>query len=363
MIGFLFAAIPGIAPISKFFALVLEWFNSFTHNFTLSVILLTVLFRIVVLPLSIRQTKSMIVMQRIQPKLKEIQKKYKDDRERMGQEMMKLYKEHNISPLGGCLPLLVQLPLLFALFDVLHNAKEYTRGWSPAPGWGFLGIKNVTHAGSKIWAEGGYIQLIVLVLLTVITGYISSKMMTTDPQQSRLMAMMPVIFGVFAWILPAGVTIYIIVTNVLTILQQYVQLEREGFYAERRKQREKEGEPTSFVGRAKYNVSRSWVRLLKTLGIARVDEKGARDRPRVVGKTKDRAGEKLAKKAEPSSQRKAGAKQVSKRRDTAGTKDSKGRSPKSGGKHAPAGAVTGAKAKKKLSSKGAPSSKKSQKNF
>lgn len=359
MIGFLFAAIPGIAPISKFFAIILEWFNSFTHNFTLSVILLTILFRIVVLPLSIRQTKSMIVMQRIQPKLKEIQKKFKDDRERMGQEMMKLYKEHNISPLGGCLPLLVQLPLLFALFDVLHNAKEYTKSWSPAPNWGFLGIENVTHAGSKIWANGGYIQLIALVLLTVVTGYISSKMITSDPQQSRIMAMMPVIFGVFAWILPAGVTIYIIVTNVLTIVQQYVQLEREGFYVERRKQREKEGEPTDLPGRLRYKASMLWVGFLRMLGVAKTEEKVARGTSAVAGKG-NYAGKKPVRKGE-APQRKAGAKQVSKGR-TAPEERTGERSPKPGARTKPEKTGTGAKAKKKPSPKSAPPSKKPGKN-
>ena len=114
--------IPGLGPISQFFANVLKFFDSFTGSFGWSVILLTVAFRIVVLPLSIKQTKSMIAMQKLQPQLKEIQKKYKDDREKQGQEMMKLYKDNKVSPLGGCLPLILQLPILFALFEVLRNA-------------------------------------------------------------------------------------------------------------------------------------------------------------------------------------------------------------------------------------------------
>ena len=93
MIHFL-GAIPGLGPISQFFANVLKFFNGWTGNFALDVILLTVAFRIVVLPLSIKQTKSMIAMQKLQPQLKEIQKKYKDDREKQGQEMMALYKEN-----------------------------------------------------------------------------------------------------------------------------------------------------------------------------------------------------------------------------------------------------------------------------
>ncbi len=358
MISFLFAAIPGIAPISKFFAVILEWFNSFTHNFTASVILLTILFRIAVLPLSIRQTKSMIVMQRIQPKLKEIQRKYKDDRERMGQEMMKLYKEHNISPLGGCLPLLVQLPLLFALFDVLHSAKEYTKGWSPAPGWGFLGVKNVTYAGSKIWAEGGYIQLIVLVLLTVVTGYISSKMMTSDSQQAKMMALMPVLFGVFAWILPAGVTIYIIVTNILTIIQQYIQLEREGFYEERRKQREKEGEPTGFLERLRYNASNTWLKAVKALGLTKAEGKSVGGAAEVARRGKAAQGKGAAKKGGPPVQKK-GVQQTQKKGAGPGAQ-MKGAARKPGGGGAPGRAPSATKSKKKPSAKGGVQGKKSQ---
>lgn len=267
--------IPGLGPISQFFANVLKFFDSFTGNFAVSVILLTVAFRIVVLPLSMKQTKSMIAMQKIQPQMKEIQKKYKDDREKQGQEMMKLYKENKVNPLGGCLPLLLQLPILFALFDVLRDPSKYIK-W--ATSYSFLGIDNVMATGSVMWsggkvqtfnyvtntwykkpqpyAGGEYLAVIVLILLTVITGYLSSKMMMTDPKQSKAMALMPVLFGVFAWILPAGVTIYIVVTNVLTMAQQYVQLAKQGFYEERKQQREKIGEPTAFIERLKWNTAK-----------------------------------------------------------------------------------------------------------
>lgn len=259
------AALPVIGPISKFFAVILEYFDKFTGNFGLSVVLLTIAYKVVVLPLSIKQTKSMIAMQKLQPQLKEIQKKYKDDREKQGQEMMKLYKENKVNPLGGCLPLLIQLPILFALFDVLHNTKEYVT-W--AANMSFLGIQTIAAKGQTMWSGGNvwdpaskaeitipggeYWQVILLILLTVVTGYISAKMMTTDPKQSKLMALMPVVMGVFAWILPAGVTIYIIVTNALTIAQQYVQLRRGGFYEEKRQEWEAAGEPTAFFERLKF---------------------------------------------------------------------------------------------------------------
>lgn len=227
--------IPGLEWLSKAFAYALHWLASVTGgSYGLAIILLTILMRLLILPLSIKQTKSMIAMQKLQPQLKEIQKKFKDDREKQGQEMMKLYKENKVSPLGGCLPLLLQLPIIFAVFDVLHSLSNPKSKFASilvanAQSLSFMGM-NITFTGQKLWTTGHYWQLITLILLTVSTGYVSAKMMTTDPKQSKLMAMMPVMMGVFAWILPAGVTIYIIVTNIFTMVQQYIQLEHDGFY-------------------------------------------------------------------------------------------------------------------------------------
>src|SRR5450830_2091505 len=117
--------IPVLKQLSQLFEYLLQVFGNMTGSLGWAIIMLTVAFRIVVLPLSIKQTKSMIAMQRRQPQLKEIQKKYKDDREKQGQEMMKLYKDNKVIPLGGCLPLILQLPILFALFEVLRNVPKY----------------------------------------------------------------------------------------------------------------------------------------------------------------------------------------------------------------------------------------------
>ena len=238
-------SIPGLEPLGKAFAYALHWLSTIAGgNYGIAIILLTVLMRIIILPLSIKQTKSMIAMQKLQPQLKEIQKKYKDDREKQGQEMMALYKENKVSPLGGCLPLLLQLPIIFAVFEVLRSLADPKSKFfnilfpgvnkivvATNPHLKFAGM-NITYKGSVLWSHHNYVQLIALVILTVITGYMSSKMMTTDPKQAKMMALMPVMMGVFAWILPAGVTIYIIVTNIFTIVQQYIQLEHDGFFDE-----------------------------------------------------------------------------------------------------------------------------------
>jgi YidC/Oxa1 family membrane protein insertase len=90
-------------------------------NYGIAIILLTILVKVVLLPLTIKQTRSMIAMQKIQPEIKKLQEKYKDDKEKLSQEMMKFYKENKVNPLGGCLPLLLQLPIFFALFSVLRT--------------------------------------------------------------------------------------------------------------------------------------------------------------------------------------------------------------------------------------------------
>jgi YidC/Oxa1 family membrane protein insertase len=268
-------SIPGLDWLGQVFAYALNFLYEITGNFGLAIILLTIGMRVVLLPLTVKQTKSMIAMQRLQPQLKEIQKKYKDDREKQGQEMMKLYKENKVSPLGGCLPLLLQLPIIFAVFDVLHNlaAKDskYIDIFAKGTNYMFLGM-DMRLTGSKLWSGNEYIGVIILILLTVVTGYVSAKMMTTDPKQSKMMAIMPVVMGVFAWILPAGVTVYIIVTNALTMIQQWIQLERQGFYEERRAEREKSGEPLKWHENMKFRFNDFGSRVLLAVRIKPVRE-------------------------------------------------------------------------------------------
>ncbi|MDD5747526.1 MAG: YidC/Oxa1 family membrane protein insertase [Actinomycetota bacterium] len=259
--------IPGLDVLSKGIAYVLWGCNKITGNFGLAIVLVTLGIRAILLPLTIKQTKSMIQMQKIQPKLKEVQKKHKDDREKMGQEMMKLYKEHNVSPLGGCLPLILQLPIIFAVFEVLRAPLNF-KSIIGEPNLMFIGV-DVTKAGSFAWQHGHYWQFILFAVLTIVTGYVSSKQMLTDPKQSKMMLMMPLLMGVFAWTLPIGVTVYIVATNVFTIAQQFLQLEIEGFYKERieklRRQTEPDGRVDRFVFRFRTLLDRLlvWMKIRK----------------------------------------------------------------------------------------------------
>src|SRR5438445_13782629 len=108
-------------PIAKPIAAVLAFFYSLIPNFAVAIVLLTVLMMIVLTPLTIKQTRSMLVMQKLQPELKKLQEKHKNDRQALNEAVMALYKEHNANPLGGCLPMLLPFPVFIALFQVLEK--------------------------------------------------------------------------------------------------------------------------------------------------------------------------------------------------------------------------------------------------
>jgi len=188
-----------------------------THSYGLSIILLTVLVRIALLPLTVKQTRAQIDLQRIQPKVKELQKKYQRDKEKLQQELMKLYAEHKVNPFGGCLPLLVQLPIFWALFQMLITNKDIAKV-------GFLFIPSLgARPADYGFGLGGVAYLVILALL-VITSYLPSRMLSNDPQQQTMMIIMSGLMAFIGWSLPGGVLLYWVTTNLLTIVQQYVQL-------------------------------------------------------------------------------------------------------------------------------------------
>jgi YidC/Oxa1 family membrane protein insertase len=202
-----------------------------------SIIALTVVVRLVLLPLTLKQFKSMQELQRLQPHIKELQEKYKDDRQRLNQEMMRFYQEHKVNPLGSCLPLLLQMPIFIALFymlriDLKHDICPDIRGFASErgrkvediscdqvdPGSAeFLFIPDLTHK-----ATGGV--LITLIVLYVGSQLVSSLLMTVtaDKNQRRLFAALPILFVPFIIQFPAGLIVYWITTNLWTIVQQYI---------------------------------------------------------------------------------------------------------------------------------------------
>lgn len=178
-------------------------------SYALAIILLTIVIKAALYPLTQKQMKSMLGMQQIQPKIKEIQEKWKNkDPKKMQEEIMKLYKEHNINPAAGCLPLLIQMPILIALYRSLFTFPYE----NPAHAT-FFWLHNLTDKD----------PLFILPVLAGVTTYLQSKMttMSNDPTQKMMLYTMPVFIGWISATVPAGLALYWVVFNIASIVQQY----------------------------------------------------------------------------------------------------------------------------------------------
>ncbi len=234
-------------PLIDVFQSVLVFFhNSLGLDWGWAIVLLTICVRAVLIPLTVKQFHSMQKMQRLAPEMKAIQNKYKEDKERQQQEMMRFYKENGVNPLGSCLPLVAQLPVFISLYYMLRTSlrvdicpavqRAHNHGvlstahtvpctahgpFAPAS---FLFIPDLTATATGI-------VLIVLILLYVGTQLGSSLMMTSstmDPTQRKLMLAMPLLFVLFVIRFPAGVLVYWITTNTWTMGQQFIIKRRIG---------------------------------------------------------------------------------------------------------------------------------------
>jgi YidC/Oxa1 family membrane protein insertase len=186
-----------------------------------SIIALTVCTRAVLIPLTYKQLKGMRALQALQPQIKELQAKYKNDKQRMQQEMMRFYKENKVNPFASCIPLLAQLPVFITLFYVLRHELPPDMGCEAAGhcaayGAEFLFINDLTAK-----ATGG--ELIALLILYVGTQLVSGMVMSlsADKSQRTMMFVLPLIFVPFILNFPAGLILYWITTNVWTIGQQF----------------------------------------------------------------------------------------------------------------------------------------------
>ncbi|MDD2553683.1 MAG: YidC/Oxa1 family membrane protein insertase [Desulfotomaculaceae bacterium] len=179
-------------------------------SYALAIILLTILIKLILHPLTQKQMKSMVGMQQIQPKIKEIQDKWKEkDPQKMQAEIMKLYKEHNINPAAGCLPLLIQMPILIALYRSLFTF-DYV---NPAHAT-FFWLSNLTDRDPYF----------ILPVLAAVSTYFQSKMTmtTSEPTQRMMLYTMPVFIGWISATVPAGLAMYWVVFNLAGIFQQYI---------------------------------------------------------------------------------------------------------------------------------------------
>jgi YidC/Oxa1 family membrane protein insertase len=183
-----------------------------------TIILVTILIKIAFWPLTQKSYKSMQAMQKLQPKMKELQVLYKDDRQGLNRAMMQLYRDHKVNPMGGCLPMVLQIPVFFAFYNALLYAVELRHApficWEQPIIWSFRGICDLSvHDPSYITP-----------LLMGVTMFVQQKMTPTvgDPTQAKMMQFMPLVFLVFFLNAPAGLVVYWLVNNVLSIAQQAV---------------------------------------------------------------------------------------------------------------------------------------------
>jgi YidC/Oxa1 family membrane protein insertase len=235
-------------PLIDVFQSILSSFHSTGLSWGWSIVLLTVAVRAVLVPLTFRQIKGMVRMQALQPQMKELQQKYKQDKQRQQQEIMKFYRENKVNPLASCLPMVLQIPVFISLYFMLREslrkdicpklqhvyqvhyasvhhlasvaaAAGQTTACGKSAASHFLFIHDLT-------AKGTGIELVLLIVLYVGSQLGSTLVMsassTMDPMQRRIMLFMPLIFVLFVIRFPAGLMLYWITTNLWTVAQQYV---------------------------------------------------------------------------------------------------------------------------------------------
>jgi YidC/Oxa1 family membrane protein insertase len=205
--------------IAKPMIIGMNYCNKVTHNYGIDIILLTVLIKIIFYPLSVKSYKSMKKMQTMQPIIAKLKEKYKDDKQKLNQEMMEIYKNKGINPMGGCLPMVIQIPVFFALYRALSAAIELRH----AP---FMLWINDLSAPEDLFTMNiaGYaLPLRILPLVMGATQVIQQKMTpsSVDPMQEKLMLAMPIVFTFIFWGFPSGLVLYWLVNNVISIAQQY----------------------------------------------------------------------------------------------------------------------------------------------
>ncbi|MEX2254576.1 MAG: YidC/Oxa1 family membrane protein insertase, partial [Acidimicrobiia bacterium] len=237
-------------PLFEAIGWLLAQLYSVIPNLGISIILLTFIIMLILYPLTAKQAKSMIAMQRVQPEVKRLQAKYKGDRQKLNEEMMKFYQENKINPLAGCLPLLVQLPIFFSLFRVLRDPEKYVptdsslyhalcdgvKGACNSDTINhlkFLGMDlqlSATDAHSSVIAAAPYFILVGLVILTgfMQTRQAQKRTPAANKQMAMVMKVLPIFFGLISLQFPAGLVLYFFVSNLWRLGQQEVIFRRHG---------------------------------------------------------------------------------------------------------------------------------------
>ena len=192
--------------LQQFFAFLLNTTDKYVGNFGVSIIIVTILIKIALLPLTLKQDKSMKEMKKIQPELEKLKEKYANDKQMLNIKTMELYKEHKVNPLGGCLPLLIQLPILIALFGVLRN-----------------GI--IPQDSSFLWLKlSDKDPYYILPILNGAVSFFQQKLMgsaDSNPQMKNMMYIFPVMMIYISYRMPSGLQLYWLTSSILAVVQQY----------------------------------------------------------------------------------------------------------------------------------------------
>lgn len=208
-----------VLPFSRALLQLLKWLFGVLHNYGLAIIAIATLVRLVLHPLNMMSMKSMRAMQRLQPELERIREKYKEDPTAMNTAVMALYKDNKVNPAGGCLPMVLQMPLFIALYQVLFNAIELRQ--APFVAW----IDDLSAPDLLLSVAGFPIRLLPVLMLG--SGLLAQMMTPSDPRQRPTMYMMNVVMLVFFYNLPSGLVLYWTIMNVLTALQQWMILRQD----------------------------------------------------------------------------------------------------------------------------------------
>ena len=210
----------------------LHFLSSLVGNFGVGIIILTICIRIVLFPLANKSFKSMNSMRMITPEIQRIRERYKDDRQRMNQEMFAMYKEKKINPAAGCLPILIQIPIFFALYKVLFVSIEMRH----APFFGWIQDLSAPDPTSLFnlfglipWDTPAFLTIGIWPILMGITMFLQQKINPPppDPIQAKIFMMLPFIFTFLLATFPSGMVVYWTINNILSIAQQYILLRKQ----------------------------------------------------------------------------------------------------------------------------------------
>jgi YidC/Oxa1 family membrane protein insertase len=206
----------------------MKWVYGYVGNYGIAIILLTIVSKVLFYPLTVKSMRSMKAMQALQPQVNALRTKYKSDPQRAQREMMELYRKHKVNPMGGCLPMVAQVPVFYALYLALSVSVELQNA-------GFLCFGRVFGVDIWICDLAAHDPTYVLPILMGVTMFVQQKMTPTmgDPRQAKMMLVMPFVFTFMFLNLPSGLVLYWTVSNILQIAQQRY-MDRAGARAEAR---------------------------------------------------------------------------------------------------------------------------------